>query len=76
VQRPGWHDDEAVAVETALGWYTSAPSAHLGLGFPLAPSSPADFAVVEGEVGSPDAKVVAVYREGVRQEVKPVPWPG
>ncbi|HJR93464.1 MAG TPA: amidohydrolase family protein [Acidimicrobiia bacterium] len=76
VQRPGWHDDEAVAVETALGWYTSAPSAHLGLAVPLAPGSPADFAVVEGEVGSPDAKVVAVYREGVRQEVKPVPWPG
>jgi hypothetical protein len=42
----------------------------------LRPGSPADFVVVQGMVGSPDAEVAAVYRGGVPEELNTVEWPG
>jgi hypothetical protein len=76
VHRSGWDDGENVSLESALGWYTEAPAAHLGLPPTLLPGSPADFVVVHGAVGSPDAGVGAIYRGGVLEELNPVEWPG
>jgi hypothetical protein len=76
VHRSGWDDGENISVESAVGWYTEAPAAHLGLPPTLRPGSPADFVVVQGMVGSPDAEVAAVYRGGVPEELNPVEWPG
>lgn len=75
VHRTGWNDDERLAVGDALALYTSAPARHFGRPEPLAPASPADLVVVEGDVGSEGARVGAVYLNGRPCRLSPVAWP-
>lgn len=76
VRRPGWEDEETLPVDQALALYTSAPAAHFGRPQPLAPGSPADMVVVEGALGSEEARVTAVYSRGEKRRLRPAPWPG
>lgn len=76
VQRPGWDDNEHLTVEEAVALFTTTPSRHFGVAAPLAAGSPADFVVVDGEVGSGHASVEAVYRRGEKQSFQGVRWPG
>lgn len=76
VVRSGWNDDQHLTAGEALALFTTSPALHFGAPPPLAPGSPADFVVVDGELGSPEASVAAVYHRGERQDIHPVPWPG
>lgn len=73
--RPGWDDDEVLAVDEALELYTDAAAEHFGRPSLLIPGSPADFVVVEGTMGDPVARVISVYSNGEARELKPIPWP-
>lgn len=76
VHRPGWDDGQGLTVEEALALYTSWPADHFAAPPPLGPGAPADMVVVAGEVGSPEARVETVYREGVPASFRPIDWPG
>ena len=76
IQRPGWSDDQHLDPATALDLFTGAPARLLGLPRPLSPGSVADFLVVEGDIGSPGARLVAVYERGESLPLGVVPWPG
>ena len=76
VVRSGWNDDQHLTPCQALALFTTGPARHFGVPPPLAPGSPADFVVVDGELGSPDASIAAVYHRGEPQDIHPVPWPG
>lgn len=76
VNRPGWHDDQHLSVDTAVDLYTTAAVSHAGLPPALTPGSPAHFVVVDGALGDEDATVEAVYRHGERQQLAPAEWPG
>lgn len=74
--RKGWGDGERLSVKDSLALYTSTAAAHFGRSRPLAEGSPADLVVVEGELGTEEAEVSAVYLGGESQPLRPVPWPG
>lgn len=74
--RKGWSDGEHLSVEDSLALYTTAPAAHFGRSLPLSEGSPADLVLVEGELGTEEAEVAAVYLGGQAQPLRPVPWPG
>ena len=76
VHRPGWDDGQGLTVEEALALYTGWPADHFAAPPPLGPGAPADMVVVAGEVGSPEARVETVYREGVPASFRPIDWPG
>jgi len=42
----------------------------------LVPGSPADFVLVEGNLGKPAARVAAMYSNGYPVDLRPVEWPG
>ncbi len=76
VARPGWDDDQHLTAAEALELFTTSPADHFGAPPPLAAGSPADFVVVDGELGSSAASVAAVYSNGRGRELEPLPWPG
>jgi predicted amidohydrolase YtcJ len=76
IQRPGWDDDEHLSPESAVELFTKQPRVHFGRPPALQPGAPADFVVVDGEVGTAHASVAAVYRRGQPIDLQPVEWPG
>jgi hypothetical protein len=76
VRREGWNDGEELTVEEALALYTTAPARHFRRPPPLVEGSPADLVMVEGDLGSSEARVVAVYSRGEQLPLRPLPWPG
>lgn len=75
-QRAGWDESERLSVTDSLGLYTSAAARHFRRPRPLSVGSPANLVVVEGELGTAEAAVGAVYLAGELQRLRPVTWPG
>ena len=76
VQRPGWDDDQNLTVDQAVDLFTTAPARHFDRPEPLVPGSPADFVLVEGNLGEPAARVATMYSNGTPIDPRPVEWPG
>jgi predicted amidohydrolase YtcJ len=76
VQRPGWDDDEHLSPDTAVRLFTREAQEHFERPPALEPGAPADFVVIDGEIGTDHAAVTTVYRRGKPIDLKPVEWPG
>lgn len=74
VHRLGWDDHENLSAAEALMLYTNEPAAHFGVSG-LVPGSAANIVVVQGGIGSPRARLQAVYRNGVAASFRSIEWP-